>query len=428
MSKKRRFNFSSAAYGHQASVSLFPCVSSKNEPDGLAHLPNRIAPASSLLDQTGTLCLLKVDPNTLDACPIQPVPERLFPAGSGGRLTRRLRNPLKTLFFALLNAVEAFISLFWGRIGRRIDGQKGEGAKIAIYVHYATTRRVSAMVEKQVAAYARLGLEVIFVTACRTLPPQDIARLRPLCRAIVFRRNFALDFGAWRDVALSKFFPRDGVKELLLVNDSVLGPIRPLEPIFETMRQKEGLWGLTDSRQFCSHLQSYFLFARGEPAVKAVHAFLTRMRLSSDKETTIALGELKISQNVARTGVPVYSLFGTEQVTATALQEPHSRYEIGMSIGHDVPGLEPPDTPKNRDAREMLRLRRAILERPLNPTHQLAEPLVRKFGFPFIKKELIVINPCKMTIALDWRSLVTEESPCSVEMIDEHLCQFSYKG
>ena len=58
---------------------------------------------------------------------------------------------------------------------------------------------------------------------------------------------------------------------------------------------------------------------------------------------------------------------------------------------------------------------------PVNPTHQFGEVLVRRFDFPFIKTELLVVNPSNMSIAATWRSLVTEESQCTVDMIVDHL-------
>ena len=69
-----------------------------------------------------------------------------------------------------------------------------------------------------------------------------------------------------------------------------------------------------------------------------------------------------------------------------------------------------------------VRIRNVIAGSPVNPTHQFGEVLVRRFDFPFIKSELLVVNPTNMSIALTWRSLVTEDSPCSVDMIVDHLC------
>ncbi len=140
------------------------------------------------------------------------------------------------------------------------------------------------MVQAQLALYAAQGFEIVFVSMCNSLAADDAARLRKLCRAVVVRRSFGRDFGAWRDILATDLVKRQPIRELLLVNDSVLGPIRPIEPLFERMRTGEGLWGLINSDQNGSHLQTFFLVARGRAAVEAVFGFFDSLVLSTDKE------------------------------------------------------------------------------------------------------------------------------------------------
>ncbi len=171
-----------------------------------------------------------------------------------------------------------------GRISARYTGESvsaASGEKVAIY---CSTGCVSAMVQSQLATYAAEGFEVIFVSMCKSLDDDDVARLRRLCREIVMRRSFGRDFGAWRDVLSSGIVRCDQVRALLLVNDSVLGPIRPLKPLFERMRTAEGLWGLVNSDQNGAHLQTFFLLARGRAAVGCTLDFFDKLVLSTDKE------------------------------------------------------------------------------------------------------------------------------------------------
>ena len=110
-----------------------------------------------------------------------------------------------------------------------------------------------------------------------------MARLKNLCRAVVVRTSFGRDFGAWRDVLSTGLVRRDQVQELLLVNDSVLGPIRPVEPLFERMRRAEGLWGLVNSDQNgaeeCSRrIETSFASRTAETSLQKCMAFRTRDR------------------------------------------------------------------------------------------------------------------------------------------------------
>jgi hypothetical protein len=275
------------------------------------------------------------------------------------------------------------------------------------------------MVQSQIAAYAAEKFEVIFVSMCASLDG-DVGRLRKLCRGIVVRRSFGGDFGAWRDILASGLVKRESIRELLLINDSVLGPIRPIEPLFEWMRTADGLWGLINSDENGAHLQTFFLLARGRGAVEAVFDFLDSLVMSTDKEVVVKNGELSFSADIARRGIPVWALYGLRQVEDAALSDDRSRLETVLTLGHrdicDYVSQNPDVSAEDLN----VRLRNVMVGSPVNPTHQFAEVLVRRFDFPFIKAELLV-NPSNMSIASTWRSLVAEESLCSVDMIVDHL-------
>lgn len=313
-----------------------------------------------------------------------------------------------------------------GRFKERYEGEsftKLCGETVAIYSHYSSTGRVSAMVQSQIATYAAQGFEVIFVSMCASLNQEDVARLNKLCRAIVVRRSFGRDFGAWGDILSSDLIQRTRIRELLLVNDSVVGPIRPMEFLFEKMRTADGLWGLINSDQNGSHLQTFFLLSRGGAAVEAVFDFFDGLVLSTDKEITVNNGELSFSSTVARRGVPLWSLYGLREIEDAALGDRKSRLETVLTLGHM--GLydyvsQHADAASDEDLE--IRIRNVMAGSPVNPTHHFGEVLVRRFDFPFIKTELLVVNPINMSIASTWRSLVTEESQCSVDVIVDHLC------
>jgi hypothetical protein len=349
--------------------------------------------------------------------PTQAKPVRKKPRFKLRDLKHRIRRPLLDRREAKLGAS--------GRIRARYEGENfttSNGETIAIYSHYSSTGRVSAMVQSQIASYAAQGFEVIFVSMCPSLNEDDVGRLRKLCRAVVARRSFGRDFGAWRDILSSDLVQRARIRELLLVNDSVLGPIRRMEPLFHEMRTADGLWGLINSDQNGSHLQTFFLLSRGAAAVGAAFEFFDQLTLSTDKEIVINNGELSFSASVARRGVPIWALYGLRQVEDAALSDKRSRLETVLSLGHAGICEYVNRNPYASDEDLDVRIRNVMAASPVNPTHQFGEVLVKRFDFPFIKTELLVVNPTNMSIASTWRSLVTEASPCSVDMIVDHLC------
>lgn len=87
---------------------------------------------------------------------------------------------------------------------------------------------------------------------------------------IFYRENIGFDAGGFKD-ALCKFIGWEKVlryDELVLINDSMFGPFKPMEEIFAQMNRKEiDFWGLTrhgecnneDMGYIPEHIQSFFL-------------------------------------------------------------------------------------------------------------------------------------------------------------------------
>ncbi len=88
--------------------------------------------------------------------------------------------------------------------------------------------------------------------------PQDRAALDDAGAVGHLRENTGLDFGAWQHlielgcVADAEF--------IVLANDSVIGPLQPLAPIFAGMQGLgRDVWGMVESHEMAWHLQSWFL-------------------------------------------------------------------------------------------------------------------------------------------------------------------------
>jgi len=62
-----------------------------------------------------------------------------------------------------------------------------------------------------------------------------------------------------------------------------------------------------------------------------------------------------------------------------------------------------------------------LREWPLNPTHHLWHVLATRFGYPFLKTELILHNPGRFQGVADWPDVVPPNSPCSLGDMQAHL-------
>lgn len=273
------------------------------------------------------------------------------------------------------------------------------------------------MVVGQLRDYARLGFRIIFVSASPTFDETEFARIRETVELAIHRRNYALDFGGWVDTLT--LFPEvaEDIDELLLVNDSIVGPFHPLdEPLARMRGGGEGLFGMTDSIQYAPHLQSYFLLARGGAVIADVVAFLKSARLSADKRLVVKRFEIALSEHMRDQGHRVAALWSYDDLESELLRSERDLAALFAAF------------PESRwlDARRggPLPLRRQLLDLPLNPVHYFAGILVRRCRFPFLKTELILRNPQRIPEAVNWRALVPPESPISIQTIEDHLLAY----
>ncbi len=262
---------------------------------------------------------------------------------------------------------------------------------LGVYAHWSPSGRVSEMVFHQLDAWRAEGFDLVFVTNASP-PTADWERLAAHCMLRIERDDTGRDFGAWRDalpIALTHFgFPQ----ELLLANDSVLGPIRPLRPIVAALRAGgNGLFGLTESRGGGTHLQSYVLLARGEATIAEVGRHLAACSPSRSKWLLVQKGEIGLTRRMLQKGHRVAALFSYDGVVG-ALDQAMLRAIAARFEGSG-----------------------ALDRYPLNPTHHVWRLLVERFGFPYIKTDLVLRNPLGLPDVEAWPQVVGPEDPVRLE-------------
>lgn len=287
-----------------------------------------------------------------------------------------------------------------------------EATRIALYVHYSATGQVSEMVRCQLGLLRQFGFAIVFISMAERIPAADWQAVRQLCALVVQRENFGRDFGAWHDLMpeVRRRWPHPD--ELILANDSVLGPIYPLAPVIEAMRSGgDGLFGLTESLQGGPHLQSYLLLARGSAVVRDLMGFLQSLHISHSKWLLVQRGEIRLARWMRRRGHRVAAVFGYDRLAEAAVADPAERRRL---IGSST---------KLRDLDRLPAEQASALlhEWPLNPTQHLWHVLATKFGDPFVKTELVLRNPGRLPGVDTWPAVVPPDSPCPLPMLRAHL-------
>lgn len=290
------------------------------------------------------------------------------------------------------------------------ENPKKDSKSVAIFVHFSVNGGVSEMVERQARMYGELGFAVLLVSNSPVFPICSRQSAHSWASMIIHRKNTGLDFGGWKDaIPVALEFWKNS-EEILLINDSVIGPIYPLGPIFEQIRKEgDGFFGLVESIQGGLHMQSWFNFAKGKKAISDLSMFFSEMRLSRSKSKIIKRGEIMLAKSMRDRGNRVAALYSYSEMVDLGLCVPAERAYLQRALpqwfvdGDDVA------------------TRTRFMAWPINPTHQLWRVLAGPGRCPFIKTELVRKNPVGLPDLEKWQEFVSEASPISVEIIKNHL-------
>lgn len=254
--------------------------------------------------------------------------------------------------------------------------------KLAILAHYDVHGRVDAYVLGYVRELVACGFDVALVSTCAHLDPRDLDEARQLCCLVATRTNRGIDFGSWK-VGLKAVSDWQTYERLLLVNDSVFGPLFPLAPLFikaETL--DAAVVGLTDNQEFTPHLQSYFLLFNLERrgVTSFVEDYFSRVRLLGSKQNAIWAYEVRLTPRAADAGLSWRALFPVAE---------QPQFEPGA---------------------------------PFNVTHDAWDTLISAQRFPFLKRELLTRNPKNIPHTATWPQVVIgAASSYDTQLIRDYL-------
>ncbi len=276
------------------------------------------------------------------------------------------------------------------------------GPHVAVFVHYDGAGALRTHVRNYLRILRETGVEIAFVTNSGRLRPDALEQLQELCAAVVVRRNVGYDFGAWHDALATLALPRPETETLYLVNDSVYGPLGGLREIMSRMDfSKADAWGLTESWQGRFHLQSYFI-GLGPRAFRhpAWAKFWADVRPAPSKHWIVHRYEIGLSQALVRAGLRCRALWTYADLTRT--YDP----QLLMEPPKDEPVSFDPALKARRS--QTLHIRNSVVQRiPLNPTSDLWKQLLER-GYPFIKRELLRLNPTYVQDIGEWRGKLEE--------------------
>ena len=335
-------------------------------------------------------------------------------------LSKSLRRVWNILIWRIIPRSAYLFSRIWRRSPMQAvftwpDTLASLGPRVVLFVHFDSGQNVRPYVLQYLAQLQATGLSVVFVSNAGSLRAEAIEAIKPFCAGILVRRNIGYDFVAMREGLAHFGLPRADTELLILANDSVYGPLRPLdEMIAQFDFSRADLWGATESWQARYHLQSYLL-AAGPALLRhpAWARFWEQVQPVPNKRWVIARYEVGITQWMLREGLRVAAVWPYQKLMDDIDPTP---------LNGVFPKASDETDPLIAMRRVHLRrVRIAYVNRTAqNPTSDLWRELLMA-GFPFIKRELLRINPTNVSDIIDWRLVVQECTAADISTIEQDL-------
>ena len=284
-----------------------------------------------------------------------------------------------------------------------------EVRRAVIFAHFDKNDLVDEYVFYYLKELWKICDKVVFVTTSN-ICKQDIANLKKIKCQIIKRENVGYDFISYQ-VGLKKI-KFNNYDEVVICNDSVYGPIFPLEEIFKKMEQENcDFWGMTENYEYAYHLQSYFLvFRKNIFNSKIFHNFWQTINIFNSKQTIIQKFEIGLSQLLLKEGfLPI----------AVAKS---NKFNLFRQFGLLLKIINLHSVIKFIKNEKNIDIKGIINTKALNPTHFFWKELLVNNKMPFVKVELLRDNPENININNIY-NIINKLSSYEINLIKNHLAR-----
>lgn len=191
---------------------------------------------------------------------------------------------------------------------------------VATFAHFDQDNVVDDYVLYYLKELRKVADKIVFVSDC-DLSQSEIAKVSEFCFHAIAKKHGEYDFGSHKRGI--DFLQKNGILDkfdhLIIANDSCYGPLKPLEPIFLKMQEKQlDCWALTTNTQgFPAHLQSYFMVFSKKVFLSAEFInFFALVKKEEVKEKIVEKYEVGMTQLLTKAGFKTGSFI--EKVYKTA--------------------------------------------------------------------------------------------------------------
>ncbi len=242
--------------------------------------------------------------------------------------------------------------------------------------------------------------------------PDTLSEIMTDADRVIVRRNEGYDFGSWATVLQRCQQEFIAVKEVIWANDSIIGPIKSLEQLLKKINASPSdIWAITDFQDIKYHFQSFLWGLKKKehqfyPLIDAF--FFYRNPLPLDKEEAINKFELEALSFFKEQGLSIDILL-PEHILIKLSEEKFIAelkvYSEKWQSLFNLPLLKEELHAINESVLTMANV--FINQYPTNPSHTYWNALLDS-GFPFIKKELLILNPLNYPFPYQFRAVFEE--------------------
>jgi lipopolysaccharide biosynthesis protein len=196
---------------------------------------------------------------------------------------------------------------------------------LILFAHFDPQGIVDPYVAHYLKALHGLGATILFVSGSPTLTQESVAPLRPLCAGIYTRHTLSLDFGSWHlawCILRHRGWSLEQFDRLVIANDSVFGPLFPLEEMWNTFHGAD-MYGAIESAEYTRHLQSFFVVWDLNPRTRPfLNDFWNGFHYIVDKVRLIRRYEFGLSKRARKAGLTIKPFVSVATVEATYARSP----------------------------------------------------------------------------------------------------------
>lgn len=195
----------------------------------------------------------------------------------------------------------------------------GRGTLI-LFAHFDAQGVVDPYVVYYLKALHELGATIVFVSGSPSLTTESVAPIREFCAGIYTRETLSLDFGSWHlawSILRRRGWSLGQFDRLVIANDSVFGPLFPLEEMWGTFHGAD-MYGAIESTHQHSHLQSFFVaWDLNDRTRPFLNDFWDGFQYTVDKSLLVRRYEVGVSVRARAAGLSIKPYISVDAVKPT---------------------------------------------------------------------------------------------------------------